>query len=208
MCFNAEVSLTTYLLGALFTLQMILSKNKNLKAMGWFFLVVVHIQLIEYILWNNLECNNINKISSNIGYIINHIQPIALYLGIKYVFPNNKNQKLLDTLIIVYIIMLIVISAKSFPLGCSFLSKTKSISWSWNNENNSLFYTVFVAILAGLSYYGLESPWNKISSITVIVSYILSVMIYKQDKIVGSMWCFFGASLPIIYTLIDTYSII
>ena len=84
MCYNKDISLYTYLIGLVASFLLIQKKDKDLKIVGCFFLVVVHMQLIEYFLWTNNKCNMRNLNLSRIGAIILYIQPIILYLAILY----------------------------------------------------------------------------------------------------------------------------
>ena len=84
MCYNKDISLYTYLLGLVASFLLIQKKDKNLKILGCFFIVIIHMQLIEYFLWTNNKCNMKNITLSHLGVITLFIQPIILYLSIVY----------------------------------------------------------------------------------------------------------------------------
>jgi len=97
MCFNAKVSLFTFVLGTLFSILLINQKNTNYilenKVTGIFLIFISLIQLIEFLFW--IDINNIygiNKAVTIIAPIFNVCQPIILYL-IKYVY---YKQNILD----------------------------------------------------------------------------------------------------------------
>jgi len=90
MCINKEVSLITYVIG-LSSCVILYFRGYKIEALFYGF--IIQMQLIEYLLWLNNRCNNINKIITKIGILINHLQPVFLYLLVIN-FNNNINEYL------------------------------------------------------------------------------------------------------------------
>ena len=82
-------------------------------------------QLIEYFLWTNNKCNMRNITLSHIGALIMFIQPIILYLVILYYNKELyiKNKIKINSILIIYIILLIIYCINLFPIGCTRCNK-------------------------------------------------------------------------------------
>ena len=89
MCYNKDISLYTYIIGLVASYLLIKKQNKTLKILGWFFMVLIQMQLIEYFLWTNNKCNTRNIHLSILGALFNFIQPILLYLAIMGLSSNK-----------------------------------------------------------------------------------------------------------------------
>ena len=90
MCYNKDVSIYTYIIGLVSSYLLLTNEKKSLKIIGCFFIVVIQMQLVEYFLWNNIKCNSKNITISNIGALLNFIQPIILYIAILGLSTNKR----------------------------------------------------------------------------------------------------------------------
>ena len=210
MCYNKDISLYTYLIGLVASFLLIQKKDKDLKILGCFFLFVIHMQLIEYFLWTNNKCNMKNITLSHIGALIMFIQPIILYLVILYYNKElyTKNKIKINSILIIYIILLIIYCINLFPIGCTSVTPISSpyLQWSWFYKKNPELLTLcFPIILMILMYYGLNKPYNLYISLICILSFIVSFIIYSKKRIFGTLWCWFAVFIPIGVLLIDTF---
>ncbi len=85
MCYSKDLSLSSLMFGIFSSLILINFGNKESastnKAIGYFFLFVSLMQLVEYFLWLDIDCKNgLNKVGSLMGPILNHLQPVVLLL--------------------------------------------------------------------------------------------------------------------------------
>jgi hypothetical protein len=64
MCYNKEVSITTYIIGIIGCINLYF--NLNLKIEAILLAYVIQMQLIEYYIWDNISCNETNIITSKI----------------------------------------------------------------------------------------------------------------------------------------------
>jgi hypothetical protein len=176
MCYSKEVSFITYTIGTISSLLLYNRKKTALKINGLFFLFVTQMQMIDYLIWNNNECNKFNMDISYIGAILNHFQPIVLYILIKYFNTklNEKQKNILDMIIIIYLLSLLNYNKNINPECTEVTPDTKPyLKWNWNYKPNSLtFYIIFIASLSLLQLFGLEKPYNIFLSIAVIISII------------------------------------
>ena len=210
MCYNKDISLYTYFIGLVASFLLIQKKDKDLKIVGCFFLVVIHMQLIEYFLWTNNKCNMRNITLSYIGAIILYIQPIILYLAIVYYNKKLyiKYKKILDTIIIIYIIGLIINFINLIPIDCTNVTKISFpyLQWSWlYQKKDEILPFIFPISIILLAYYGLSSSYNLYLSLICIISFIVSYIIYSKQRIFGTLWCWFAVFIPIGVLLIDTF---
>jgi hypothetical protein len=208
MCYSKEVSITTYGIGSITSLLLYNKDNISLKISGLFFLFVTQMQLIDYFIWKNKECNNFNKDVSHIGAILNHMQPIVLYLLVKYynLKLNEINKNMLDLIFIIYITALLNYNKYIYPIECTEVTDDSKpyLRWDWNFKKNSgSFYLLFVIALSSFMYYGLEKPYNIIISFSVIITFILSYIITKGKKQLGLIWCWISAILPLMILIVE-----
>jgi hypothetical protein len=184
-----------------------LTKNKSYKIAGGFFLFVSQMQLIEYLLWNHkVKCDDYNIKISNIGSILNHLQPLVLYILLTNLNSNisKENKKIMTISITIYLISLLLYSTKVYPLDCTTLDNKNHLFWKWNHKkNHTFFYIIFLSLLVLLSYLGFDKSYNTLFGIIIIVTYGLSYYKYKDTKAVGAIWCWYAALVPCFIMLYD-----
>lgn len=202
MCFNADVSISTYLIGMVGCF-FLYQKKHYIEALT--FACVLQMQLIEFFLWNSQNCHDpmqrdINIVSSQLGVIINHLEPIVLYLSILY-FVKKPLPLWLHVVVFVYLI-----SAIWYVLGaltqqsCVVVTEFSSphLYWHWNTSGQyyPFFYILFLCTICFLFFYGLQAPYHQFVSFLVLFFFLLSYVMYRKKLVVGSMWCFFSSFLP------------
>jgi hypothetical protein len=213
MCYSKEVSAITYGIGSISSglLYKVASDRDDdtLKIVALFFLFVIQMQLVDFILWSSgPKCTSINKLTSNIGSILNHAQPVVLYSLVRYFNKEgyDKHKRLIDGLIIVYIVALIVYSLTSMPISkCSEASIDKHMKWYWNlGTNSGILYTTYIIAFAGLFYYGTKPPYNNTIGIIAVLSYMYTSVMYRKTWVIGSMWCWIAALIPVFLLVKET----
>jgi len=201
MCFNAEVSIITYIIGMIGS---ILLFKKNYKPEAIFYGWVIQMQFIEFLLWKNQPCPSDKNIKiSETGMIINHLEPIILWLAILF-FSRRKLPIFINVLMLIFIVSTFLYS-KNIKIQCTTVSAESKphLHWKWNSANFSIpYYLLFLICLILLSYYGFNKGY--INALIVLISFIISFMIYGNKNVVGAMWCFFAAFGP--WVLLYLYS--
>ena len=77
MCFSAEASLTAYILGSIASLYLLIKGDKYDKHIGLFSLTFIQIQLAEFLMWIDQDCNkNINHYATIFAEYILILQPL------------------------------------------------------------------------------------------------------------------------------------
>lgn len=194
MCFNAEVSLSTYILGMIGSYKLY---TTGFKAESFLYFCVIQMQLIEYLLWTFYTNSLVNAVVSKIAIIINHFEPIAFWIGIK--LYGSQLPMWLDYLMGVYLVNSILYTLHVWNKTdvTKVTEKTSPhLYWQWNDVNKSgFFYTFFLTILFLLSVYGIKGN-GFIHGMIVLISFFISLMVYRDKHVVGAMWCFIAAFGP------------
>jgi hypothetical protein len=183
MCFNAEVSISTYLIGMMGCFLLFQRKHYIVAiTFAW----VVQMQLIEYFLWKSQNCRNPfqhkrNVFFSKIGIIINHLEPIILYLSILY-FAKTHLPYWVHLLVLVYMICAIFYMRGAWlEQSCVAITEISSphLYWKWNTFGKfyQLFYTLFLCTVCLLFLYVLPPPYNQLVSLLVLFFFLLSYFI-------------------------------
>jgi len=201
MCYNKEVSITTYIIGIIGCINLYF--NLNLKIEAILLAYVIQMQLVEYYIWDNISCNETNIITSKIGSIINHTEPIILWISI-LLLSTKVLPRWVNILMVLFVIITVFYTLDVFPNECTKVTKKSSphLYWKWNDKENVgyIYYIIFILTLDILMITGLEHGYHF--AIITTISYIISIIIYKKNKSVGSMWCFIAAFIPYIIPIV------
>ena len=101
MCYTKELSMSSFIFGIITSILLIKYgdekyKSEN-KAIGIFFIYISFAQLIEYLIWSDLECKTgSNKFASQVGPLLINLQPVVFYSIFSYYVQRffNPNKKL------------------------------------------------------------------------------------------------------------------
>ena len=183
MCFNSQVSILTYIIGTLACFN--LWKQEH-KIESLFFLWVIQMQFIEYLYWINPICNENNLLLTKIGIILNHTQPLILYILIYY-YNKNNIPKWVHKLMVVFIIINLLYSLYVYNNNCLTVNIDISphIYWPWNDKKYKIyFYGLFILIIIILLMYIPNFNYEHyFSKSTIIISIlIISYSISIADK--------------------------
>jgi hypothetical protein len=211
MCYNKEVSISTYIIGTTFSVLLLKNKKISLNIAGGFFLLVIQMQMIDFLLWNNNKCNQNNINISTAGSIITYIQPIFLYILIMYYNKELTQTKknILSLLLGLYIIGIYQLLKNKYPLECTIVTPNSKpyLDWSWiyDTKKNNKFNLLYLIVLGVLFYIGIPSPYNIYLFVLCIGSFVASYYISNGTKF-GSIWCWFAAVGPLILYFTDLLS--
>ena len=178
MCWNASVSLNTYIFG-LFA-SSFAYYNGVIDLLGFiFYQSILLIQLIEYFIWSKTFSN---KLLSQIALFIIICQPMFNIIKIE-----NKPE-LIPYILVAYISIVAIVYTFIIPLNTvnfsSVPSKNGHLAWNWLNVNIYLIliWHIFISV-----------RWiiDGIYSYLIIVSLLLiiSIVLYRKTNTWGSMWC-------------------
>ena len=208
MCYTKEASIKAFLVGIFSSLLLItFGKEKHKKinlAIGLFFIFVSFMQLLDYLIWIDLDCKKgTNKLAGYLGYLFNYFQPIVMLLLIIYIGNINDNiPKYIKNCNIIYVIIILVIYIK-FIFSNKICSKNKNgrVSWSWYINILPILYL----IILGINYsYIAKNKMIVISFIISLVFFLISKFNYKNH--IGEFWCYFVNSAPVILLAIQKFT--
>jgi hypothetical protein len=204
MCFSANVSLFTFIIGTVFSLILIKYGNNKFKtenlASGIFLIFISLIQLMDFIFWTDLNNKmGINRITTILGPILNVGQPLILYL-IKYLIykPDifslvnyNLPVFILNMLYLVYFVSMYT----NFLNSGELVTKTSNghLSWPWIKFANPIFYLILFAINI---FYLFNIKYGLVLFSIHYLFLMLSMKYFKYNT--GELWCFFGSFIPLI----------
>jgi hypothetical protein len=181
MCWNAEVSLNTFIYGTIAAI-IVLSLNKIPIRTILLVYTVSLIQLMEYFTWKNINNNEIVHYLSITGAFI-------LLLQVLLISNNNlKNKEQLFSYIFIFILTIIAFyhnfENKKFHME---KGDNGHLKWLWADLPIPL-------LISGLLLWIYPPIRNKnyISTLFIITTLTISFYYYYKYKTWGSMWCYIG----------------
>jgi len=181
MCWNAEVSLNTFLSSLILSFIIYLIKPYDIFTIV-FILSFAIIQLLEYFIWTYINNKKYLRFFGFLTFVVIFFQPILLL----YVSNNMtllKNYIILQTIWFgIYIFV--------FNLKFSFLpyvAKNKHLSWNWTDNNN--YIAGFMIIYSVFYLWSIYKYTNIYIFILAIITLAYSIYNYKKYKTISSMWC-------------------
>lgn len=204
MCYSAESSQISFIVGSLGAIYLLNTKEPMLKHAGLFLFAVVFIQLLEYMMWIDQECGKLNEYASKMVYPVLIIQMMTIFLG-AYLY---KTTFIHDKILVGLIAFFFYMTLKTIYLNFT----NDSIFWcSKPNENSALQWANFenVTMNESLMYYllFLIAPFlmkNKKYGFTLLISGLITFIAtrYENPYSNNSRWCFFSAFIPLILILV------
>ena len=178
MCWNASVSLNTYIFGLFASFFSYYNGDSKILAI-LFYQSVIIMQLIEYFIWSKTFSN---RLLSQIALLVILSQPVFNIIKI------NKKPELIPYLLAGYFVFIFILYTIVIPLNTINFSSTRGknghLSWNWLNWNIVIFL---------IWYAFLSSTWiiQEMYPTLIFVSMLLitSIILYKNTNTWGSLWC-------------------
>jgi|LakMenEpi03Aug12_release.lakeMendotaPanAssembly.Ray.scaffolds.fasta_scaffold97534_3 hypothetical protein len=199
MCWSAEVSLKTFLIGTISAIICLYldAIPKSLIVVSWSFTLV---QLLEYFTWTYINDKPKIYYLSIIGLLLIFLQ---LFLACYYYVKNN-NKNLQRGLFISFIIYIIAYCIFVLPKTKFNMKKGANghLEWEWL-EMPPIF------LLGGLIFYIMPILFNKnyAGLIFTLITILISLYYYYKYKTWGTMWCYFSNIIWIFFILFSLYRI-
>jgi hypothetical protein len=193
MCWNAEVSLNTFIFGVISAI-IIYKLNVIPKYVIFILLSFTSIQLLEYFTWTYINNKKINKILSIIGL---HIIFLQIFL-LNYYAPHRK---ILLIYIIICYVLFMLLEFKNINFSMK-KGKNGHLIWYWLDLH-------LLWIIIGISCYIFPAiSSGKILLFTfVLTTIIISLYYYYKTKTWGSMWCYISNIIWIFFIIKSIYII-
>lgn len=204
MCWNPEVSLSTYLFSIIPVAVLTFYYGKMPFYTFLAFNSFISMQLVEFFLWTFLSDPQKNAFFSILGFITIMSQPLFFMLSIENGIPKNIIPLIA---IIAYIICVIVYFSYNYNKieFRTVVAKNGHLEWKWLDVPlyNALLWVAF--FLFRPSYFLLKNPAKYSSEIipfTIILgSFIVSYISFREAKTWGTMWCWIANAVSIRYWL-------
>jgi hypothetical protein len=202
MCYNKTVSLLAYTSGLLFTSLLFSYGDKYDKHFAIFAFVYIQIQLVEFFMWYDENCVNINNYASRFVLLILILQPIAvLYGAILFkttIIPNYIIYSILIIYLIIITVNLLLIENKERKLCSKKPNNSRHLKWDiFNLDDNLILYYLYFIILSIFIFY---KNFYKGLLIFIIGFVLKEISIYQYDsydKEWYTIWCFKASFIPI-----------
>lgn len=178
MCWNASVSLNTYALGLFASSLSLYNGDSNIRGFI-FYQSIILIQLIEYFIWSKTFSN---RLLSQIALFVILCQPILNIIKIE------RQPELVPYLLAGYLLFIIIVYTTLRPLNTidfsSVPSKNGHLAWNWFDLN---IYMIIIWHAFLSARWIIDNMYFTFIIITIFL--IVSVILYKETKTWGSMWC-------------------
>ena len=207
MCVNKEVSLISFIFVITVCTYLFKRNNQNDRWIAIVFGYIGLMQLIEFFMWIDQKCKNINIIATKIGFFQNLFQPLISIIIALY-FTKKKLNKfhfmyVSSFLYIIFVIPRLLIDGYKKTNKCTRpCSNNKyGLSFIYTDVN----YPVITWQLFALALIIPFTLMNKNSGLYITLSYltyIIALIIERFRKCnegtpaSGSWWCLLGAIIP------------
>lgn len=201
MCWNAEVSLNTFLFSGFVLLLIIYNntytqykiKDLNNKWTYVFLLSFILMQLIEFFIWRNVNNPYYNSIFTMLATILLFFQPIASTM----ILTNNKIR---NSLLVIYLTIAVPFMIYRFLTKKIYSEVTTLNHLHWNmvfydnSYEHAFFFIWLFFFLFPLFYQGYFYGF-----LFGLLTFIIITYKYYKDKSVGSMWCWIVNTVMLYY---------
>lgn len=214
MCFSANVSLATFLLGGIGSYLVWSLGTAFDRIIGVFMGFVSLMQGIEYILWKNHECNRSNKLVSIVGMWLNHLQPLVLGGLVLGLSPRATYTTWIQLIMVLYTAVIVPYSLQfqdKANLQCTTPQPgNPHLVWNWNGMSYwSVVYTLFLITISLIAILGMPTlTQGAVCAFIAVITFLLSSLFFYKRAVVGALWCFFVVFLPAIYYILRRSTVI
>jgi len=197
MCWNADVSLNTFLFSS-FILALVIYNNYftqyKIQELNniWIYLFLasfIFMQLIEFFIWKNINNKFYNNLFSICATILLIIQPIISIMIL-------SNIKIRNLLLLLYLLLVIPYSIDKFLNKNihSVISESGHLRWKFFDTAPIIWFCWLFFFLFSFIY---EKKY--IGIIFGLITLFITFINYKNDHTMWSMWCWSINSIMIYY---------
>ena len=203
MCWNAEVSLNTFLFSS-FVLCLIIYNNTytqyKIKDFNiWiylFFVSFILMQLFEFFIWRNVDNKLYNKLFTILATLLLVVQPIASNMLI-------TNKSVQQSMLFVYMICMVPFAIYRFMTQKinSTISDLGHLQWNMLLDNKSKIDNVIITIWFIFFLFPLFYQKKTFGFLFGAITLLIMIYNYYKDNTVGSMWCWVVNSIMVYYAI-------
>lgn len=204
MCYSATTSFLTFIIMALSTIFLICRNYPNDRWFAIVFISAGFMQLLEYFMWKDQSCGQMNHISTMLAFILLLIQPIAVLIGAYYFGDLVIDRKKLAPIIWIYgiIIGIFAINWINYASKKRLCSRPngRHLDWDFSPVMKIFWFMYYLVVLV----FFMSHPWylGAIVGILLIGTLLFSVF-YVKNTSWKSWWCWIINFAPIIYIILS-----
>ena len=194
MCFSERVSWATFLANGLGVARALGNNpdNKQKRTLAYTLGFIGSMQGFEALLWRDPT----NHAIAATAMMVNHAQPLVFWgLSSKALTSRSlEKERRARSFVTLYTTITAMYTASQ--LQENLVEQTPcGLLWHWNyGDIAPLVYALYLAsCLATLDAYYDDS---RNLSIIFLTTFFASAGVYRQNNMIGSMWCFYAAFLP------------
>lgn len=207
MCYSAESSIISFIIGFPSCLYLLQSKNNTNKHIGLFLVSVVTIQFLEFLMWIDQKCGFLNSFATRSTRLVLIMQIYTIFLGgylyNTLIIPKN----ILKLILIPLSIYLIIVGFSPYfdkRKWCSKPNEDKSLQWSYQNEIPDFISYFYFAIFI-ISPFLVKELWKG------ILIFILGALSFYINQYINyatrnSRWCYYAAFMPIVFAILNYFN--
>ena len=211
MCFNAEVSLATFIAGTIINIIVLVvyGTSPSILTVTLLWQWVLLMQFFEFLVWtfpasgpNMEQCSFIHKCTNTGAFVANIMQPVVVFCVAVAVYkPETLNVTIAAVAVVAYLCYILVKTASTNVLGeCMTCvrspepsSSCSGLQYNWWKEISPVPYllclTVCIVCLIQPQWWGMtQLMWVFATLVVAIAAF---------GGAVPSLWCFLAAFAPV-----------
>ena len=154
---------------------------------------------------DNTECNKLGKIAKTGSYISNVLQPVVAFICYIIVSKVNVSLKIAASIVCLgYISYILGSSVNSDKMDChTDISDDCHIKYNWweNRHKNGGGVIYLISLILIILLLLRPFKFSILSSLYIVITLVITMLIYPQTGTVANMWCWFAAFAPF-FTLV------
>ena len=190
MCWNASVSINTYIFGTFASIFAYINGVLSLPSLI-FYQIIVSIQLIEYFIWSKTFPNSV---LSQLAYIVILVQPIIGIIGLEL----SKDMTYIKYILLACYLCFATIVMYMYPWSKIDFRSTPGpnghLAWHWLTFSLPIVI-IWVLFLATRMIIYKEFIFLILYLILVVITYVL----YNKTHTWGSLWCWASNAMAIVF---------
>eukprot|EP00300_Choanocystis_sp_HF-7_P003327 c12545_g1_i1.p1 GENE.c12545_g1_i1~~c12545_g1_i1.p1 ORF type:complete len:211 (-),score=19.95 c12545_g1_i1:1189-1821(-) len=192
MCWNAQVSIATFVFG-LFATTFTFYHGVLTASGALYYLSFTSIQLVEFFTWQNLDNDDVIRALSQVGLALIMSQPVCATMML---LP-TKHKRWIPHILVAYTIASCALVLPRLVRGeLTFAMRVGTnchLAWDWLNFPESFYVVYFVGILLP---FMLRREWIAVafSSGSALVCYVL----HRETRTWGTLWCWIANFVGIV----------
>ena len=199
MCWNEEVSWTTFIIGTLANIMLVNKiKDKKIYAIAIIWQWVLLMQFFEALIWRNKECNKLNKFASIGAFIANITQPLVVFLALLFLTKQSNKFKIVGGIAVFIYLSYVFVNFNKNSIECVKPRKEcRHLEYGWFSKEQKT-YEGLLYLIALFSLLLLAKP-SKIfmPQFFLILGTFILANITQLKCGLASTWCWLAAFAPI-----------